>query len=58
MYLRSAFQNAKARVKALDSELKSLKWEHDVLEQRFAQVTSRVSLLGNTLYATDGERER
>ena len=34
----SLLQNAKARVKALDSELKSLKWEHEVLEQRFAQV--------------------
>lgn len=45
-------------MKALDSELKSLKWDHDVLEQRFAQVKSRVSLLGDTMCATDGERER
>ncbi|KAL5466688.1 hypothetical protein EMCRGX_G030832 [Ephydatia muelleri] len=34
---KTSLANAKARVKALDSELKSLKWEHDVLEQRFAQ---------------------
>lgn len=31
-------QNAKARLKVQDSELKSLRWEHEVLEQRFSQV--------------------
>ena len=31
-------QNAKARLKVQESELKSLRWEHEVLEQRFAQV--------------------
>ena len=35
---KTSLANAKARVKALDSELKSLKWDHDVLEQRFAQM--------------------
>jgi chromosome segregation ATPase len=30
--------NAKARLKVQESELKSLRWEHEVLEQRFAQV--------------------
>lgn len=33
-------QNAKARLKVQESELKSLRWEHEVLEQRFAQVQS------------------
>jgi len=32
--------NAKARLKVQESELKSLRWEHEVLEQRFAQVQS------------------
>ena len=31
-------KNAKARLKVLESELKSLQWEHEVLEQRFSQV--------------------
>lgn len=30
--------NAKARLKVQDSELKSIKWEHEVLEQRFSQI--------------------
>ncbi|XP_064393127.1 dynein regulatory complex subunit 4-like [Halichondria panicea] len=30
--------NAKARLKVQESELKSLIWEHEVLEQRFAQI--------------------
>ena len=34
----SLLQNAKARLKVQESELKSLRWEHEVLEQRFAQV--------------------
>lgn len=33
-----ALQNGKARNKVLESELKSLKWEHEVLEQKFEQV--------------------
>lgn len=31
-------------MKALDSELKSLKWEHEVLEQRFTQVRAIIYL--------------
>ena len=34
----SLCQNAKAQLKVQESELKSLRWEHEVLEQRFAQV--------------------
>ena len=30
-------QNAKARLKVQDTELKDLGWEHEVLEQRFAK---------------------
>ena len=37
-------QNAKARLKVQESELKSLRWEHEVLEQRFAQVSHCVSI--------------
>jgi hypothetical protein len=33
-----ALQNAKARIKVLEAELKSIKWEHEVLEQKFEQV--------------------
>jgi len=33
-------QNAKARLKVQDAELKSIRWEHEVLEQRFSQVRS------------------
>jgi chromosome segregation ATPase len=33
-----SLSNAKARLKAQDAELKSLRWEHEVLGQRFAQV--------------------
>eukprot|EP00026_Physarum_polycephalum_P007614 Phypoly_transcript_07678.p1 GENE.Phypoly_transcript_07678~~Phypoly_transcript_07678.p1 ORF type:complete len:511 (+),score=118.03 Phypoly_transcript_07678:41-1573(+) len=35
---KMALQNAKARIKVLEAELKSLKWEHEVLEQKFEQV--------------------
>lgn len=31
-------KNCKARVKVLESEAKALKWEHEVLQQRFEQV--------------------
>lgn len=31
-------QNTKARLKILESEHKALKWEHDILEQRFEKV--------------------
>jgi len=32
-------QSAKARLKVMDKEMKSLQWEHEVLEQRFEKVT-------------------
>lgn len=35
---KTSLRNAKARLKVQDSELKSLRWEHEVLEQRFSQV--------------------
>ena len=38
MHTTAVLQNAKARLKVQDAELKSLRWEHEVLEQRFAQV--------------------
>ena len=32
------YQNSKAKLKVQESQLKSLRWEHEVLEQRFSQV--------------------
>jgi len=33
-----ALQSAKARLKVQEEELRSLHWEHEVLQQRFSQV--------------------
>ena len=37
----SFLQCTKARLKVTEKELKSLRWEHEVLEQRFIKVGSR-----------------
>jgi septal ring factor EnvC (AmiA/AmiB activator) len=37
---KESLQHTKARVKVLEGELKAVKWEHEVLEQRFAKVYS------------------
>lgn len=34
-----SLQGAKARLKVAEKELKSLQWEHEVLEQRFIKVS-------------------
>ena len=34
-------QCTKARLKVTEKDLKSLQWEHEVLEQRFVQVSSQ-----------------
>lgn len=36
-----SLQCTKARLKVTEKELKSLQWEHEVLEQRFIQASSR-----------------
>lgn len=36
--VKSSLTSAKARLRVQDDELKSLHWEHEVLEQRFAQI--------------------
>ena len=36
-----SLQCTKARLKVTEKELKSLRWEHEVLEQRFIKVGSR-----------------
>ncbi len=41
-------QNCKARLKIQDSELKSLRWEHEVLEQRFSQAQRECDQLYGT----------
>ena len=38
-----SLQCTKARLKVTEKELKSLRWEHEVLEQRFIKVGSRLS---------------
>lgn len=38
LILLSHSQNSKAHLKIAQKELKDLKWEHEVLEQRFSQV--------------------
>jgi hypothetical protein len=35
---KESLQASKARIKNLEADLKSLRWEHEVLEQRFAKV--------------------
>ncbi|XP_065915362.1 dynein regulatory complex subunit 4-like [Dysidea avara] len=35
---KQSLENAKARLKVQDAELKSIRWEHEVLEQRFSQI--------------------
>ena len=35
---KESLQHSKARIKVLEGELKALKWEHEVLEQRFSKV--------------------
>ena len=47
-------QNAKARLKVQESELKSLRWEHEVLEQRFAQVQSVREINASSSYIYTG----
>jgi len=47
-------QNAKARLKVQESELKSLRWEHEVLEQRFAQVQSVSEIDTSSSYVYTG----
>lgn len=42
--LPSCSQNAKARLKVTQKELKDLQWEHEVLEQRFSKVRAAVGL--------------
>ena len=37
------FQSAKARLKVMDAEFRSLQWEHEVLEQRFEKVSTVVA---------------
>ena len=36
-----SLQCTKARLKVTEKELKSLRWEHEVLEQRFTKVSAR-----------------
>ena len=37
-------QTSKARLKVQEQELKALNWEHEVLEQRFKQVSFRIRI--------------
>ena len=46
------FQMTKARLRVMEKDHKALKWEHEVLEQRFQKVRTEISALETALVWT------